>query len=127
MPQPNFDQSMLPPIARRRCPLCGLQISLARIEPSEDVDCENARRAPMAKQLWSNSAERDWPLKQRTSRRTNCFSCTQTSHDRAERAASCVTSCYQGGHLVARARRQCVSSLEAAGATIWLIQVLCPA
>src|SRR5262245_26071679 len=40
MPQPNFDQSMLPPIARRRCPLCGLQMFLARIEPSEDVDSE---------------------------------------------------------------------------------------
>jgi len=40
MPQPNFDQSMLPPIARRVCPLCGVQMFLARIEPSEDVDSE---------------------------------------------------------------------------------------
>ena len=44
-------------------------------------ELSNVRRAPMAKQLWSNSAERDWPLKQRRSRRTNCFNCTQTYQD----------------------------------------------
>ena len=40
MPQPNLDQSTLPPMAKRRCPLCGVQMFLARIEPSEDVDSE---------------------------------------------------------------------------------------
>jgi len=36
MPQPNrFDPSQLPPIARRRCPKCGLQLFLSYVEPSE--------------------------------------------------------------------------------------------
>ena len=41
MPQPNHpDPSPLPPIARRRCPKCGLQMFLSRIEPSDQVDRE---------------------------------------------------------------------------------------
>src|SRR5215471_9333107 len=36
MPQPNRpDPSPLPPIARRRCPKCGLQLFLSHIEPAE--------------------------------------------------------------------------------------------
>jgi hypothetical protein len=41
MPQPNrFDPSPLPPIARRRCPSCGLQLFLSRIEPTDQVGYE---------------------------------------------------------------------------------------
>jgi hypothetical protein len=41
MPQPNrFDPSLLPPIFRRRCPSCGLQLFLTRIEPTDHVDYE---------------------------------------------------------------------------------------
>jgi ribosomal protein S27AE len=36
MPQPNrFDPSQLPPIARRRCPKCGLPLFLAYIKPTD--------------------------------------------------------------------------------------------
>ena len=36
MPQPNRpDPSPLPPIARRRCPKCGLQLFLSHMEPAE--------------------------------------------------------------------------------------------
>ena len=41
MPQPDRpDPSPLPPIARRRCPSCGLQLFLAYIEPADDVGYE---------------------------------------------------------------------------------------
>jgi ribosomal protein S27AE len=30
----------LPPIARRRCPSCGLQLFLSRTEPTDHVDYE---------------------------------------------------------------------------------------
>ena len=41
MPQPNrFDPSPLPPIVRRRCPNCGLQMFLSHIEPSDHFDYE---------------------------------------------------------------------------------------
>jgi hypothetical protein len=36
MPLPNRrDLSPLPPIARRRCPSCGLHLFLSRIEPTD--------------------------------------------------------------------------------------------
>ena len=37
MPQPNRFDPIVPvaPIARRRCPSCGLQLFLSHIEPSE--------------------------------------------------------------------------------------------
>ena len=36
MPQPNrFYPSPLPPIARRRCPTCGLTLFLSHMEPSD--------------------------------------------------------------------------------------------
>ena len=42
MPQPNrFYPSPLPPIARRRCPTCGLQLLLSRMERSDRDDYEN--------------------------------------------------------------------------------------
>jgi len=41
MQQPTrFDPSPLPPIERRRCPKCGLQMFLSYIAPSDHVDCE---------------------------------------------------------------------------------------
>ena len=41
MPQPNRpDPSPLPPIARRRCPSCGLHLFLSHIEPSDRVGHE---------------------------------------------------------------------------------------
>jgi ribosomal protein S27AE len=41
MPQPNRpDPSPLPPIARRRCPRCGLQLFLSCIEPTYHPDYE---------------------------------------------------------------------------------------
>jgi hypothetical protein len=41
MPQPNRpDPSPLPPIGRRRCSSCGLQLFLSRIEPTERVGYE---------------------------------------------------------------------------------------
>jgi hypothetical protein len=41
MPQPNHsDPSPLPPIARRRCPSCGLQLFLACVEPTDRVGYE---------------------------------------------------------------------------------------
>jgi hypothetical protein len=41
MPQPNrVDPSPLPPIARRRCPSCGLQLFLSSIEPTYHPDYE---------------------------------------------------------------------------------------
>jgi hypothetical protein len=41
MPQPNRpDLPPLPPTARRRCPSCGLQLFLSRIEPTDRVDYE---------------------------------------------------------------------------------------
>jgi hypothetical protein len=53
MPQPNRpDPSPLPPIARRRCPSCGLQLFLSRIEPTDRVDYEEQT---MNVRLWGNS------------------------------------------------------------------------
>jgi hypothetical protein len=41
MPQPDRrDPSPLPPIARRRCPSCGLHLFLSHIEPSDRVGYE---------------------------------------------------------------------------------------
>jgi ribosomal protein S27AE len=41
MPQPNRpDPSPLPPIASRRCPSCGLQLFLSRIEPTDRENYE---------------------------------------------------------------------------------------
>src|SRR5262252_1963942 len=41
MPQPNRrDPSPLAPIARRRCPSCGLQLFLSCIEPTDNDDYE---------------------------------------------------------------------------------------
>ena len=41
MPQPNrSDPSPLPPIARRRCPSCGLQMFLSHIEPTDRAHYE---------------------------------------------------------------------------------------
>ena len=41
MPQPTRpDPSPLPPIARRRCRTCGLQMFLSHIEPSDRTDYE---------------------------------------------------------------------------------------
>jgi len=42
MPQPDRpDPSPLPPIARRRCPSCGLQLFLACIEPADSDGYED--------------------------------------------------------------------------------------
>jgi len=36
MPQPNsFDPTNPPPIGQRRCPVCGVPMFMARIEPTE--------------------------------------------------------------------------------------------
>jgi transposase-like protein len=36
MPQPNsFDPSSPPPIGQRRCPICGVPMFMARIEPTD--------------------------------------------------------------------------------------------
>jgi hypothetical protein len=37
MPQPNsFDPSSPPPIGQRRCPVCGVPMFMARIEPTDE-------------------------------------------------------------------------------------------
>jgi hypothetical protein len=42
MPQPDRrNASPLPPIARRRCPSCGLHLFLSRIEPVDEAGYED--------------------------------------------------------------------------------------
>ena len=66
MPQPNnFDPSIPPPIAKRRCPVCGDLMSLLVIEPTYQRDydvrtfeCPSCAYAEMALTNFENFSTR---------------------------------------------------------------------